>query len=90
MRPRAFVTRQIFPEALDLIAGKANQEVWPGEYPPTPEQLNQKQLLRRGRVLAGPHFQVRFPSDQVQGFREDLAGNEGPRSHSGQPLSGVG
>ena len=42
MRPRAFVTRQIFPEALDLIAREADLEVWPGEYPPTPEQLHQK------------------------------------------------
>jgi glyoxylate reductase len=42
MRPRVLVTRQIFPEALDLIAREADLEVWPGEYPPTPEQLQQK------------------------------------------------
>ena len=41
-RPRVFVTRQIFPEALDLIATKAALEVWPEEHPPAPEQLHRK------------------------------------------------
>ena len=39
---RAFVTRQIFPEALELIAQSAQLEVWPDETPPTPEQLADK------------------------------------------------
>ena len=41
-RPRVFVTRQVFPEALDLIAKEAAQEVWPEEHPPAPEQLRRK------------------------------------------------
>ncbi len=39
---RAFVTRRVFPEALDLISEAAQLEVWPGEYPPTPEELASK------------------------------------------------
>ena len=41
-QPHAFVTRQIFPEALELIAREAGLEVWPEEYPPTPDQLRRK------------------------------------------------
>jgi glyoxylate reductase len=41
-RPQVFVTRQLLPEALELIAQAAEMEVWPEEYPPTPEQLRQK------------------------------------------------
>jgi glyoxylate reductase len=40
--PRAFVTRQMFPEALELIAQSAQLEVWPNESPPTPGQLAEK------------------------------------------------
>ena len=40
--PQAFVTRQIFPEALELIGEAAQIEVWPGEYPPSPEKLAEK------------------------------------------------
>ena len=40
--PRAFVTRQMFPEALELIAQSAQLEVWPNESPPTPAQLAEK------------------------------------------------
>jgi glyoxylate reductase len=36
---RAFVTRQIFPEALELIAEAAQLDVWPGESPPSPQEL---------------------------------------------------
>ena len=39
---RAFVTRQIFPEALELIAGAAQLDVWPGESPPSPQELADK------------------------------------------------
>jgi len=38
-KPRVFVTRQIFPEALELIGREADLRVWPDEYPPTPKQL---------------------------------------------------
>ncbi len=40
--PKTFVTRRIFPEAVDLIAEVAEVEVWPEEYPPTFEQLADK------------------------------------------------
>jgi glyoxylate reductase len=40
--PRAFVTRQIFPEALELISQSTQLEVWPNESPPTPAQLAEK------------------------------------------------
>jgi len=38
-RPRVFVTREIFPEALEKIAAEADIEVWPGELPPPYETL---------------------------------------------------
>ena len=37
--PRVFVTRQIFPEALDLIGQNAQLEVWPHDAPPTAQEL---------------------------------------------------
>ena len=40
--PRAFVTRQIFPEALELIGQTAQLEVWPDVSPPTPQELADK------------------------------------------------
>jgi glyoxylate reductase len=40
-KPRVFVTRQIFPDALDLIEKDAGLEVWPHDEPPTPEQLRE-------------------------------------------------
>ncbi len=40
-RPRVYVTRQIFPDALDLIEKTAELEVWPDDEPPTPEQLRE-------------------------------------------------
>jgi glyoxylate reductase len=40
-RQKVFVTRQILPEALELIASEADMEVWPDEYPPALEQLCQ-------------------------------------------------
>ena len=42
LRPRVFVTRQIFPEALELISAAADTEVWPDEQPPTPDQFLHK------------------------------------------------
>ncbi len=39
---RVFVTRQIFPEALELIGRSTQFEVWPNESPPTPAQLAEK------------------------------------------------
>jgi len=40
-KPRVYVTRQIFPDALDLIEQTAELEVWPDDEPPTPEQLRE-------------------------------------------------
>ncbi len=42
------VTRQIFPEALELIAQHAALEVWPEEQPPLPEKL--RELVAYHRV----------------------------------------
>ena len=42
LRPRVFITRQIFPEAVELISGVAEAEVWPLEGPPSPGQLREK------------------------------------------------
>ena len=39
LRPRVFVTRQFFPEALEVLSDVAETEVWPNDEPPTPEQL---------------------------------------------------
>ena len=39
LRPRVFVTRQFFPEALEVLTDAADTEVWPDDEPPTPEQL---------------------------------------------------
>ena len=41
-RPHVFVTRQLMPEALDLIAQHAEMEVWPEEAPPLPETFREK------------------------------------------------
>ncbi|MCH7651649.1 MAG: HlyD family efflux transporter periplasmic adaptor subunit, partial [Nitrospinae bacterium] len=42
LRSRVFITRQIFPEAVELISGVAEAEVWPLEEPPSPGQLREK------------------------------------------------
>ena len=40
--PRVFVSRRIFPEALDLLSQIAQVEVWPEELPPSPQELESK------------------------------------------------
>jgi len=40
-KPRVYVTRQIFPDALDLIEKTAELELWPDDEPPSPEQLKE-------------------------------------------------
>lgn len=40
-RPRVLVTRQMLPEALELIAADAELDVWPQERPPSPQQLRE-------------------------------------------------
>ena len=42
LRPRVFVTRQFFPEALEVLTDAADTEVWPDDEPPTTEQLLEK------------------------------------------------
>ena len=42
LRPRVFVTRQFFPEALEVLTGAADTEGWPDDEPPSPEQLLEK------------------------------------------------
>ncbi len=39
---RVFVSRRIFPEALDLLNQVAQVEVWPEELPPSPQELGDK------------------------------------------------
>ena len=38
-KPLVLVTREILPEALALLEEAAQVEVWPDEYPPSPEEL---------------------------------------------------
>ena len=39
VKPRVYVTRQIFPDALDLIEKHAELELWPDDEPPSAEEL---------------------------------------------------
>ncbi|MEO2140791.1 MAG: D-glycerate dehydrogenase, partial [bacterium] len=39
VKPRVYVTRQIFPDALDLIEKHAELELWPEDEPPSAEEL---------------------------------------------------
>ena len=41
-RPKAFVTRLLPQEALDIVNREADMEVWPSEKPPPPQALRQK------------------------------------------------
>ena len=47
-KPRVFITRQIFSEAIDLIAREARVEVWPEEGPPPPGALRGKITQMQG------------------------------------------
>ena len=42
LRPRVFVTRQCFPEAIDVLKNAAEVEVWPNEEPPTAAELQSR------------------------------------------------
>ena len=48
--PRVFVTRRIFPEALDLLGQAAQVEVWPHHAPPTSQELADKVGQAEGLV----------------------------------------
>ena len=41
-RPKVFVTRIMDKDALDMIAQETEMEVWPKEYPPTPQVLREQ------------------------------------------------
>ncbi len=41
-RPKVFIARRIFQEAIDMIAAEADVELWPDELPPPYETLLQK------------------------------------------------
>ena len=50
LRPRVFVTRRFFPEALEVLTDAADTEVWPDDEPPTTEQLLEK-VVEAGGIL---------------------------------------
>lgn len=50
-KPRVYVTRQIFPDALDLIEKSAELEIWPDEEPPSPEQLRKAMANVDGAII---------------------------------------
>lgn len=50
-KPRVYVTRQIFSDALDIIEQVAELEVWPDDVPPTPEQLREALADADGAII---------------------------------------
>ena len=50
-KPRVYVTRQIFPDALDLIEQFAELELWPDDEPPSPEQLMEAMSNVDGAII---------------------------------------
>ncbi len=50
-KPRVYVTRQIFPDALDLIEKTAELEVWVDDEPPTPDQLREALAEADGALI---------------------------------------
>ena len=50
-KPLVLVSRQMLPECLDLIQPAAEMEVWPNEYPPTPEQLRDLLADKQGVMI---------------------------------------
>lgn len=51
LKPRVYVTRQIFPDALDLIEKFAELELWPDDEPPSPEQLMEAMSNVDGAII---------------------------------------
>ncbi len=49
--PRAFVSRRMHQDALDVIAGATDMEVWPNDAPPSPEQLREKLANADGALI---------------------------------------
>ena len=50
-RPRAFVSRRIHSEALELLAASLELEVWPDDAPPTPAELRGKLAQADGALV---------------------------------------
>ena len=51
LRPRVYVSRQIFPDALDLIEKTAEIDLWPEDKPPSPEKLKEALLDVDGAII---------------------------------------
>ena len=64
-KPRVYVTRQIFPDALDLIEKSAELELWPDDEPPSPSQLK--------KALADVDGAIINVMDQIDGPLLDVA-----------------
>lgn len=65
-KPRAFVTRKIFPEALESILSVADAEIWPDELPPP-----RSTLLEKAKGVDGL---LTLLTDKVDGELMDAAG----------------
>jgi len=50
-KPRVYVSRQIFPDALDLIEKAAEMELWPEDEPPSPQQLKEALADVNGAII---------------------------------------
>ncbi len=66
-KPKVFVTRQIFQEALDMLSKEADVEVWPDELPPPRDALLRK--------TAGVDGILSLLTDAVDGELMDAAPN---------------
>ena len=65
-KPRAFVTRKIFPEALESIQAVADAEIWPEELPPPRSTLLEK--------AKGADGLLTLLTDKIDGELMDAAG----------------
>lgn len=50
-KPLVLVTRQMLPEALELLSESTEVEVWPDEYPPSPERLRELLADKTGALI---------------------------------------
>ena len=50
-QPRAFVSRMMHPDAIAVIGGATDMEVWPDDPPPSPEQLRAKLADAEGVLI---------------------------------------
>ena len=60
INPRVFVSREIFPEALELLSQVAEVDVWPEELPPSPQVLASKIANADGVLTRNFHDLSRF------------------------------